>query len=799
LYYVMPLVTGETLRARLDRERQLPIDDAVLIAREVADALGYAHSLGVIHRDIKPENILLQNGHALVADFGIALAVQTAGGARMTQTGLSLGTPQYMSPEQAMGERTIDARSDIYALGAVTYEMLVGEAPFTGPSVQAIVARVLTEAPRSIAVQRKAVSLDVEHAVLRGLEKLPADRFASAAEFAAALTTTTLSLSRAGVGASAVASAPKHRLVRALAWGVPTVIAVLLAAALWRQRQVTSASAAVNGPFQFVIEIEGDLTGEPNVAITADGSRMIFMASVAGRSSVFTQRLGDLRATMIAGSEGGLRPFLSPDGKWVGLARDGIMQKISIEGRTPIDLRVRYWGGGDWAPDGRIVYAKAYDSGLWETDEDGSRETMLTAPDSVNGELGHWDAQQLPDGDHVLFTSYRGGDGINSTIEVYSRKTRARTVLVRNARSGRFVASGHLVFTKGETLFAMAFDPTTLTVSGRAEVVVPDVAITHGTGYAAFAVSHSGTLVTMPVASYSRSYEMVLADRRGVARTAVPKVGRFSYPRLSPNKSQIAVALLEGGAAPDIWVYPVGSANGARLSESPGYEGDPAWTPDGRSVMYISERPLFELWQRAADVSGPEEVVAKGGFDRIAPRITPDGVIAYIGNPDGASDIRALTTRGGRRDSLFLHSTTASLSKPTLSPDGAWMAYESGRLGEIDVNIQSYPDPSRGRFKVSTRGGSEPLWTKGGRELVFRQADSVFAVAISSDGPQPGTTRLLFAGPYAYSRSAAFGSVYDVSADGETFLLLRAQTDRTRRQLVVTLNWFDELRAKVKK
>ena len=187
LYYVMPLVTGETLRTRLDRERQLPVDDAVRIATEVADALGYAHGIPLVHRDIKPENILLQGGHALVADFGIALAVQQAGGQRMTQTGLSLGTPQYMSPEQAMGERTIDSRSDIYALGAVAYEMLVGEPPFSGPSVQAIVARLVTEEPRPIGVQRKAVPEHVEAAVLRALEKLPADRFASAGEFARAL------------------------------------------------------------------------------------------------------------------------------------------------------------------------------------------------------------------------------------------------------------------------------------------------------------------------------------------------------------------------------------------------------------------------------------------------------------------------------------------------------------------------------------------------------------------------------------------------------------------------------------
>ena len=227
LYDVMPLVRGETLRARLERETQLPVDDSLRIAREVADAIGHAHSLGVIHRDIKPENILLQDGHALVADFGIALAVQSAGGARMTQTGLSLGTPQYMSPEQAMGEKAITARSDIYALGAVTYEMLVGEPPFTGPSVQAIVARVMTEEPRSLSAQRKAIPLAVEDAVLRALEKLPADRFDTAGDFATALDPRATASTRA-TRAQPVATRDRRALG---ALGVVTI--ALAAIGLW--------------------------------------------------------------------------------------------------------------------------------------------------------------------------------------------------------------------------------------------------------------------------------------------------------------------------------------------------------------------------------------------------------------------------------------------------------------------------------------------------------------------------------------------------------------------------------------
>src|SRR6202011_869458 len=200
-YYVMPYVEGESLRQRLDKEQQLPVSDSVRIATEVASALDYAHRHNVIHRDIKPENILLHDGSAIVADFGIALAVTQAGGARITQTGLSLGTPGYMSPEQAMGERTITARSDIYSLGAVTYEMLAGEPPFTGPTVQAVVARVMTEEPRPLTSQRRSVPPHIEAAVSRALEKLPADRFVSAHEFAEALNNPSLTspiVSRAG-------------------------------------------------------------------------------------------------------------------------------------------------------------------------------------------------------------------------------------------------------------------------------------------------------------------------------------------------------------------------------------------------------------------------------------------------------------------------------------------------------------------------------------------------------------------------------------------------------------------------
>ena len=228
-YYVMPYVAGESLRERLDRERQLPVADAVRIATEVASALDYAHRHGVIHRDIKPANVLIHDGSAMVADFGIALAAWQAAGKRLTEPGVSLGTPAYMSPEQATGERNLTPASDMYSLGAVTYEMLSGEPPFTGGSTRAVVARLMTEEPRPLATVRRQVPAHVAMAVSRALEKTTADRFASAHEFAEALNNPALMASTRSMGTAS----DWGRWRKPMTYGVGAVIALLLATAIW--------------------------------------------------------------------------------------------------------------------------------------------------------------------------------------------------------------------------------------------------------------------------------------------------------------------------------------------------------------------------------------------------------------------------------------------------------------------------------------------------------------------------------------------------------------------------------------
>ncbi|MEO6527633.1 MAG: protein kinase, partial [Gemmatimonadaceae bacterium] len=438
LYYVMPLVTGETLRARLERERLLPIHDAVLVAREVADALGYAHGLGVIHRDIKPENILLQNGHALVADFGIALAVQTAGGARMTQTGLSLGTPQYMSPEQAMGERTIDARSDIYALGAVTYEMLVGEAPFTGPSVQAIVARLLSEEPRSLGKQRKAIPEHVEFAVLRALEKLPADRWATAREYADALQET--SAASTARGASTTRYAREGRAGGR--WGarlrdpvVLTLGALAVAASLaagWTRMSGTTPREPRQVRFAIPTARNGSGTalGFSNVAISRDGQFVVYVGLHAnGRTGLLLRPMDDIHARPLPGTEGADSPFFSPDGRWVGFIRGNQIYKTAIEGGAPQLLANApgAFNGASWSSTGVIVTSG--NIALFLIPESGGPAREHSKPDKSKGEVFQGAPVVLDEAKGVLYASWRGSNPAQVKIAFASLETGKTTIL----------------------------------------------------------------------------------------------------------------------------------------------------------------------------------------------------------------------------------------------------------------------------------------------------------------------------------------------------------------------------------
>lgn len=497
-YYVMPFVSGESLRQQLDKEQQLPVPDAVRIATEVASALDYAHRHNIIHRDIKPENILLHDGSAIVADFGIALAVTEAGGARMTQTGLSLGTPSYMSPEQAMGERTITARSDIYSLGAVAYEMLSGEPPFTGPTAQAIVARVMTEEPRSLTQQRRSVPAHVDAAIARALEKLPADRFASAREFSDALNNASL----ATVASSAKKGRSSGRSPRAL-YAVSALAAALAIAALWGWMRPTTSKRVVR--YNFVLDSSEAMVGGGGfwgrMAFSPDGSYLAYVG--VPRGTLWIRARDQLHGIAVPGIEGANTPFFSPDGRSVGYMRSGRMEFIPLSGGAPTVVTDTLVGvaGASWARDG-FIYADAFGAAALVKVEAkaGAVPKWFTTLDSAKGETDHIWPDALPNGKGVLFTVLYGGrNDANGrrpvaigVAEVPSGKHR---ILLNDALFARYSPSGHLLYvTRDRVLMMVPFDQNSMTVKGEPTTVVESVRL--GTaGSVDLGVSSDGTLI----------------------------------------------------------------------------------------------------------------------------------------------------------------------------------------------------------------------------------------------------------------------------------------------------------------
>jgi serine/threonine-protein kinase len=793
VFYVMPFVQGGSLRTRLGRETQLPVDDAIRIAGEIAAGLDYAHRHGVVHRDIKPDNVLFHDGRALIADFGIALVLSGGdSGIRLTKSGVSLGTPQYMSPEQASGEQNLDRRTDVYALGVVLYEMLAGQPPFTGTSVQAIIASVMSDDPVPVTQRRRSVPPHINDAIACALEKLPADRWKSAAEFAEALAGTRGASRRRRTG-----------LLRSPALWL-LFGALLLAGAAVSLRNGGRSTAAA-GPIRFDIDFDPGVrpTHTPVVRLSADGRQLFVTAMVNRQEEVFRRRFDQSRMEVIAGAgqgdqgTGNSRPFVSPDGRWVASFRQGKLRKVPVEGGPAIDLAASDWAGGSWGRNGKLVYGRSYNTGIWMVSERGGDERMLTATDTAKGELGHWWPQILPDGDHVLFTAYRTPSE-RATIEVVSIKTGKRKVLFAGGVLGLYVASGHLVYAAGESIRAVPFDLKRLEVTGPARPVVDSVAMNTTDGAATFDVSETGTLAYMPIRSYVTETEVVFVDRRGRETRAIPASDRYDHPRLSPDGSHISVDIRSANSAGDVWVFPVGRAAGTRVTAEGGRDFGAEWTADARELIYSSEHPTYDLYRRAADASRPPEPLVTGGYDRYTGTVSADGRLAtfVFSAPNSGSELWTVPLAGRGRATRYL-ANGFNLAHPAISPDGHWMAYDSDEAGRVEVYVQSFPDPKERRWKISPSYGSEPLWSKGGRELVYRKGDSVVAVSVDLAHGQIGQPVALFGGPYPDNPGWTRPRSYDVSRDGERFLMTKLPVNRPNPQISVVLNWFDELRGKV--
>jgi len=800
LYYVMPLVTGETLRSRLDRERQLPIDDAVRIASEVADALGYAHALGVIHRDIKPENILLQGGHAVVADFGIALAVQTAGGPRMTQTGLSLGTPQYMSPEQAMGERTIDARSDIYSLGAVTYEMLVGEAPFTGQSVQAIVARVMTEEPRGLAMQRKAIPERLEYAVMRALEKLPADRWASAHEFIDAVhDTSAFSGARGAASRYSNANRGKRRWSARLrdpmvivAGAIAIASAALAGVAWWTTHTAAGAAGQVVSFTIPVVRGSISVLGFNTLSVSPDGRLLVYIGRSDGdRQMLLLRRIDDVTPIVLSGTEDANHPVFSPDGRSIAFVRSNQIYRTAVDGGSPTLLAtVRgTFNGMGWSSTGVIVVSS--NTELYLVPESGGAVRVLVQADKADSER-YLDAPLVvDDAKLVLYASNASISPVSARIAVASMETGQTTVLNILGAQPLGIIDGVLVYvTSSGVVMGVPFDASKRRLTGAPVQLVTGVSINASSGLARAALSRTGTLFYEGATPKS---QIVLASMRGLTRPLLDEQREFAFPRLSPDGKQLAVTVGSGGRR-DIWLYDLASGTPTRLTSEGGINERPEWSPDGTRVLYRSDLDARSsiLWRPADMSAGATPLLTGARIDVFEAVFSPDArFIAYQVDTAGA-DIYYHATNGDTMPRAVANNSKAIESMPRISPDGRWIAFDTDESGDNEVVVQPFPGPG-GRVQVSVGGGTEPIWSRDGRRLFYRSRGQIMAATISN-GPRFGVSSrdTLFQDVYVYATNPHAN--YDVTPDGTHLLFLKAASEG---EMTVIVNWKNVLHARM--
>jgi Tol biopolymer transport system component len=777
LYYVMPYVAGESLRAKLERETQLGVDEAVRIAREVASALESAHRNGVVHRDIKPENILIREDQALVADFGIALAVSAAGGPRMTQTGLSLGTPAYMAPEQAMGERAVDGRADIYALGAVLYEMLVGEAPFTGPSVQAIVARVMTEQPRPITGQRRSVPEHVNAAVMTALEKLPADRFPSASEFSKALVTPGFEGTRAG--AAVAHSAPKrtgiHTSVRSLLpWSIAGIALLLAGVSLVRKAASRDSMPLTHLGFALpsTIDIDGD--NGADIGISADGTRILFSTIGAGGLQLMIRDLGkDSMRAFPAGQGSGGSIEVSPDGEWIAFYADGMVQKARAAGGPATRLAPSRWGQIGWISNEALVYTKSYDTGLSRVSAEGKDTATLTTPDRKKGELGHWWPQLLPDGEHVLFTNYHT-PADESSIEVISLRSGNRRVVMESGYHARY-ASGYLLFARGSAIMAVPFDPDNFSTKGNPTPLPLSVHMVPYNGWAGFEVSSNGVLAY--VHDPKAPIELGWVDEGGVETLVESAAGHYTEAVASPDGSRIAV-VRDG----DVWILNRSRNLFSRLTRTDQREVNLVWMPDSRAVIYSRDVPVYDIFRRSVDGGSPEETLVASQSDKSPTSVSPDGSMLLFDHDDEGDNVDVWFLSGpSKGSSRTMVTGTGDEENARFSPDGMWIVYASDESGRSEVYLVPHPlDRGPARQQLSLEGGFFPQWGPDGRTVYYVSSGQIVRVRVNPRTGEIGKPEILDkVDPHRF---------WSLGPDGR-FLIGKPAQNSERRSVKIVTNW----------
>jgi eukaryotic-like serine/threonine-protein kinase len=799
---VLELVEGETLAERI-AAGPLSVDEALAVARQIAEALEAAHEKGIVHRDLKPANVkITPEGRVKVLDFGLAKALNAEGSspdvsrsptitAAATQAGVVIGTAAYMSPEQARG-KGVDKRADIWAFGAVLYEMLTGRKAFEGETVSDVLAAVL-RADIDWAALPIETPAPVRRVLRRCLDRDPKTRFHDIADARLEMDEKIEAPAPLAVASAAPASRGGGRA----AWLVAALFALAAAIGWWRVLSTPRAAPPARTAFSVSIPANDSFASDdtPVLAISRDGRRLVYAAERGGGRQLFLRTLGDLETRPLEGTTGARGPFFSPDGDWIGFfAEGGKLKKVPVAGgpAQTICEGIAAQRGGTWADDDSIILTTDYATGLSRISARGGKIELLTKVDAARGDRTHRWPEALPGGEEVLFTigsNKSPGNYDDAKIAVLDRKTGAVRTLLEGGSMARFCPPDHLLYARARSVLAVPFDRKALRITGEPFPISEKIAGDPSSGIAYFAVSGVGSLAYFPGATESVENTLLVTDRKGTL-TELPLPAReYRFPRFSPDGTRIAFSVGSGrGLDDDVWVYQLAGGALTRLTFNGG-NFNPVWSKDGQQLIYVSARARNEgLYSRPADGSGAERWIYGDFTARMPSDFSADGRTLLFTHPSNQVWITKLKDTASSQDGS---GGTARMLDATgyggvFSPDGRYIAYSAAVGGAVSEIFVQASDESGAKWQLTTDGGWLPVWV--GNEIVYLKGGQVRSIETRTQPVfQSGPPQTLFEGQFDLRTQPLRN--YDVSRDGQRFVFVRGSSELTAREVDVVLNW----------